>query len=156
MRYRYSKFYYIYLFLYSTESLFIKFILIFSLFLLLFIGIGQTIKAECISLKIQVLQFEYNDEIISSFLIKKKKRSYLVYVYEGAFILLLFFMRISGDFVRANGLQEGDFIVIYSDIKCGKYVSNFSCYLYTFKMFIFIYMNSLRNKPIGPRMVYRF
>lgn len=28
----------------------------------------------------------------------------------------------SGDFVRANGLQEGDFIVIYSDIKCNKYV----------------------------------
>lgn len=28
-----------------------------------------------------------------------------------------------GDFVRANGLQEGDFIVIYSDTKCGKYVS---------------------------------
>ena len=29
---------------------------------------------------------------------------------------------VSGDFVRANGLQEGDFIVIYSDAKCGKYV----------------------------------
>lgn len=28
----------------------------------------------------------------------------------------------SGDFVRSNGLQEGDFIVIYSDVKCGKYV----------------------------------
>lgn len=27
-----------------------------------------------------------------------------------------------GDFVRVNGLQEGDFIVIYSDTKCGKYV----------------------------------
>ena len=24
--------------------------------------------------------------------------------------------------MRANGLQEGDFIVIYSDMKCGKYV----------------------------------
>ena len=29
---------------------------------------------------------------------------------------------IVGDFVRANGLQEGDFIGIYSDIKYGKYV----------------------------------
>ncbi|XP_042467634.1 regulatory protein viviparous-1-like [Zingiber officinale] len=28
----------------------------------------------------------------------------------------------SGDFVRSNGLQEGDFIVIYSDVKCGKYM----------------------------------
>ncbi|CAK9162413.1 unnamed protein product [Ilex paraguariensis] len=27
-----------------------------------------------------------------------------------------------GDFVRANGLQEGDFIVLYSDTKCGKYL----------------------------------
>ncbi|KAK9082832.1 hypothetical protein Scep_029303 [Stephania cephalantha] len=26
------------------------------------------------------------------------------------------------DFVRSNGLQEGDFIVIYSDVKCGKYM----------------------------------
>ncbi|KAK4376218.1 hypothetical protein RND71_006895 [Anisodus tanguticus] len=26
------------------------------------------------------------------------------------------------DFVQANGLQEGDFIVIYADIKCGKYL----------------------------------
>lgn len=25
--------------------------------------------------------------------------------------------------MRANGLQEGDFIVIYSDVKCGKYVN---------------------------------
>ena len=30
----------------------------------------------------------------------------------------------SGDFVRSNGLQEGDFIVIYSDVKCGKYVKH--------------------------------
>lgn len=30
-----------------------------------------------------------------------------------------------GDFVRVNGLQEGDFIVIYSDTKCGKFVRNF-------------------------------
>nr|APP89676.1 B3 domain-containing transcription factor ABI3 [Ribes rubrum] len=28
----------------------------------------------------------------------------------------------TGDFVKTNGLQEGDFIVIYSDIKCGKYM----------------------------------
>ncbi|KAG5586882.1 hypothetical protein H5410_047316 [Solanum commersonii] len=27
-----------------------------------------------------------------------------------------------GDFVRDNGLQEEDFIVIYADIKCGKYL----------------------------------
>ncbi|CAL0328225.1 unnamed protein product [Lupinus luteus] len=27
-----------------------------------------------------------------------------------------------GDFVRANELQEGDFIVIYSDVKCGKFM----------------------------------
>ncbi|KAK9146185.1 hypothetical protein Sjap_006088 [Stephania japonica] len=29
---------------------------------------------------------------------------------------------VTGDFVRSNGLQEGDFIVIYSDVKCGKYM----------------------------------
>ncbi|XP_017233957.1 B3 domain-containing transcription factor ABI3 isoform X1 [Daucus carota subsp. sativus] len=28
----------------------------------------------------------------------------------------------TGEFVKENGLQEGDFIVIYSDIKCGKYL----------------------------------
>lgn len=28
----------------------------------------------------------------------------------------------TGDFVRTNELQEGDFIVIYSDAKCGKYM----------------------------------
>ncbi|KAJ8527201.1 hypothetical protein K7X08_029678 [Anisodus acutangulus] len=28
----------------------------------------------------------------------------------------------SCDFVRANGLQEDDFIVIYADLKCGKYL----------------------------------
>lgn len=54
-------------------------------------------------------------------------------------------MRISGDFVRANGLQEGDFIVIYSDVKCGKYVSNFHYYLYTFKMFI-LYIQLPKNQ----------
>jgi hypothetical protein len=29
---------------------------------------------------------------------------------------------LAGDFVRMNDLQEGDFIVIYSDVKSGKYV----------------------------------
>ena len=33
--------------------------------------------------------------------------------------------------MRANGLQEGDFIVIYSDVKCGKYVS-FDSFLFGF------------------------
>lgn len=28
--------------------------------------------------------------------------------------------------MRANGLEEGDFIVIYSDVKCGKYVGHLS------------------------------
>lgn len=31
---------------------------------------------------------------------------------------------VAADFVRSNGLQEGDFIVLYSDTKCGKYVRN--------------------------------
>ena len=30
--------------------------------------------------------------------------------------------KLAGDFVRSNELQEGDFIVIYSDVKSGKYV----------------------------------
>lgn len=30
-------------------------------------------------------------------------------------------MKLAGDFVRSNELQEGDFIVIYSDVK-GRYV----------------------------------
>lgn len=34
----------------------------------------------------------------------------------------MYLLENTGDFVRANGLQEGDFIVIYSDIKCGKYL----------------------------------
>ncbi|KAF5930617.1 hypothetical protein HYC85_031490 [Camellia sinensis] len=34
----------------------------------------------------------------------------------------MYLLENTGDFVRANGLQEGDFIVIYSDVKCGKYV----------------------------------
>ncbi|XP_062107384.1 B3 domain-containing transcription factor ABI3 [Humulus lupulus] len=34
----------------------------------------------------------------------------------------MYLLENTGDFVRANGLQEGDFIVIYSDIKCGKYM----------------------------------
>ncbi|KAL0419679.1 UNVERIFIED_CONTAM: B3 domain-containing transcription factor ABI3 [Sesamum radiatum] len=36
--------------------------------------------------------------------------------------LLVFGICDTGDFVRVNGLQEGDFIVIYSDTKCGKYM----------------------------------
>lgn len=39
----------------------------------------------------------------------------------------------TGDFVKTNGLQEGDFIVIYSDVKCGKYVRRNT----TFIFFIF-------------------
>ncbi|KAK4778635.1 hypothetical protein SAY86_006163 [Trapa natans] len=34
----------------------------------------------------------------------------------------MYLLENTGDFVRANGLQEGDFIVIYSDVKCGKYL----------------------------------
>ncbi|CAN1131296.1 Regulatory protein viviparous-1 [Linum perenne] len=34
----------------------------------------------------------------------------------------MYLLESTGDFVRANGLQEGDFIVIYSDVKCGKYL----------------------------------
>ncbi|MCD7465584.1 manganese peroxidase [Datura stramonium] len=33
----------------------------------------------------------------------------------------MYLLENTGDFVRANGLQEGDFIVIYADTKCGKY-----------------------------------
>ncbi|KAL4193634.1 hypothetical protein AMTRI_Chr06g177750 [Amborella trichopoda] len=34
----------------------------------------------------------------------------------------MYLLENTGDFVRSNGLQEGDFIVIYSDTKCGKYM----------------------------------
>ncbi|KAI6694483.1 hypothetical protein NL676_022193 [Syzygium grande] len=34
----------------------------------------------------------------------------------------MYLLENTGDFVRANGLEEGDFIVIYSDVKCGKYM----------------------------------
>ncbi|KAJ0052742.1 hypothetical protein Pint_01599 [Pistacia integerrima] len=34
----------------------------------------------------------------------------------------MYLLENTGDFVRTNGLEEGDFIVIYSDIKCGKYL----------------------------------
>ncbi|XP_021630200.1 B3 domain-containing transcription factor ABI3 isoform X2 [Manihot esculenta] len=34
----------------------------------------------------------------------------------------MYLLENTGDFVRANELQEGDFIVIYSDVKCGKYL----------------------------------
>ncbi|KAL1539613.1 acetolactate synthase [Salvia divinorum] len=34
----------------------------------------------------------------------------------------MYLLENTGDFVRVNGLQEGDFIVIYSDTKCGKYM----------------------------------
>nr|AAQ04076.1 ABI3-like transcription factor [Prunus avium] len=34
----------------------------------------------------------------------------------------MYLLENTGDFVRANGLQEGDFIVIYSDVKCNKYM----------------------------------
>ncbi|KAI4329856.1 hypothetical protein MLD38_028195 [Melastoma candidum] len=34
----------------------------------------------------------------------------------------MYLLENTGDFVRANGLEEGDFIVIYSDVKCGKYL----------------------------------
>ncbi|MCD7452327.1 manganese peroxidase [Datura stramonium] len=34
----------------------------------------------------------------------------------------MYLLENTGDFVQANGLQEGDFIVIYADIKCGKYL----------------------------------
>ncbi|TMX05544.1 hypothetical protein EJD97_016651 [Solanum chilense] len=34
----------------------------------------------------------------------------------------MYLLENTGDFVVANGLQEGDFIVIYADMKCGKYL----------------------------------
>eukprot|EP01018_Ginkgo_biloba_P014988 Gb_01768 [translate_table: standard] len=34
----------------------------------------------------------------------------------------MYLLENTGDFVRSNGLQEGDFIVIYSDTKTGKYM----------------------------------
>ncbi|XP_068647038.1 B3 domain-containing transcription factor ABI3-like [Aristolochia californica] len=34
----------------------------------------------------------------------------------------MYLLENTGDFVRSNGLQEGDFIVIYSDAKCSKYM----------------------------------
>uniref|UniRef100_A0A6V7QSB8 TF-B3 domain-containing protein n=2 Tax=Magnoliopsida TaxID=3398 RepID=A0A6V7QSB8_ANACO len=34
----------------------------------------------------------------------------------------MYLLENTGDFVRSNGLQEGDFIVIYSDVKSGKYM----------------------------------
>ncbi|XP_073026813.1 B3 domain-containing transcription factor ABI3-like [Primulina eburnea] len=34
----------------------------------------------------------------------------------------MYLLENTGEFVRMNGLQEGDFIVIYSDMKCGKYM----------------------------------
>ncbi|KZV37041.1 hypothetical protein F511_11987 [Dorcoceras hygrometricum] len=34
----------------------------------------------------------------------------------------MYLLENTGEFVRMNGLQEGDFIVIYSDTKCGKYM----------------------------------
>ncbi|CAN4098090.1 unnamed protein product [Withania somnifera] len=34
----------------------------------------------------------------------------------------MYLLENTGDFVKVNGLQEGDFIVIYADMKCGKYL----------------------------------
>ncbi|KAF5731409.1 B3 domain-containing transcription factor ABI3 [Tripterygium wilfordii] len=34
----------------------------------------------------------------------------------------MYLLENTGDFIKTNGLQEGDFIVIYSDVKCGKYL----------------------------------
>ncbi|GKU86138.1 hypothetical protein SLEP1_g702 [Rubroshorea leprosula] len=34
----------------------------------------------------------------------------------------MYLLENTGDFIRTNGLQEGDFIVIYSDVRCGKYL----------------------------------
>ncbi|XP_078445753.1 B3 domain-containing transcription factor ABI3-like [Wolffia australiana] len=34
----------------------------------------------------------------------------------------MYLLENTGEFLRLNGLQEGDFIIIYSDIKCGKYM----------------------------------
>ncbi|CAN1131290.1 B3 domain-containing transcription factor ABI3 [Linum perenne] len=34
----------------------------------------------------------------------------------------MYLLENTGNFVRANGLKEGDFVVIYSDVKCGKYL----------------------------------
>ncbi|GAB2234492.1 hypothetical protein Drorol1_Dr00003747 [Drosera rotundifolia] len=34
----------------------------------------------------------------------------------------MYLLENTGEFVRSNELQEGDFIVIYSDVKCGKYM----------------------------------
>lgn len=43
------------------------------------------------------------------------------------------FSQLAGEFVRSNELQQGDFIVIYSDVKSGKYVMFFlSIFLATY------------------------
>lgn len=38
--------------------------------------------------------------------------------------------------MKANGLQEGDFIVIYSDVKCGKFVRAFSYNVFFYLIFM--------------------
>lgn len=83
-------------------------------------GSGQITKAGCISLKTQARTCPHYYTIPTLFTILL----YLsIYIY-------------SGDFVRANDLQEGDFIVLYSDVKCGKYVRKLLCstvHIHTFK-----------------------
>ena len=49
-----------------------------------------------------------------------------------------------GDFVRSNGLQEGDFIVIYSDIKCGKYVCHPS-FFFSSPLIFFLILHSIKS-----------
>ncbi|KAG2560273.1 hypothetical protein PVAP13_4NG077257 [Panicum virgatum] len=41
----------------------------------------------------------------------------------------MYLLENTGEFVRSNELQEGDFIVIYSDVKSGKYVM-FTLFIY--------------------------
>lgn len=47
---------------------------------------------------------------------------FLTYMNLKFYLLSLMSSFVAADFVRSNGLQEGDFIVLYSDTKCGKYV----------------------------------
>ncbi|KAK1294017.1 Regulatory protein viviparous-1 [Acorus calamus] len=55
-----------------------------------------------------LLTISYNLQMCLVFWPNNKSRMYL--------------LENTGDFVRLNGLQEGDFIIIYSDLKCGKYM----------------------------------
>ena len=86
---------------------------------------GRITKAGCTSSKTLVCSMFDNYCIITC---KKMSLSLCLYLMK---------KDISGEFVRANGLQEGDFIVIYSDIKYGKYVrKNDNSLTFLFQLFL--------------------